>query len=684
MNGSEQCRASNQDPVRSRASLFARPCEPGERWRGIWPRLFIDVAELDELRTRLESHPAWRNLYFPPDDSPDFERAPLDAAFDSGGRLQAYSFLRMTWHALLYRITGEEKYLRAARYFIPYFGQINARLLRLKIGGDNQHQDLFSGFFLWAAAWAYDLLHGALPADEEALLRTTLAAQARLLFDDFESSTNVTAYEQNHTYIPACGLGLAAIVLWGEEPDAGRWLGAARAIMDRSGQALGADGYFFESVGYFGYAYNWHVMFAAALKRMTGEDWFPRPLFHAVELYVSHSMLPGGKQAFDLADWGPKKGQPGYDAPWHTHPTEIAMPPLLGIKRHSPPNAGLDALIRWLQPRTTPWEANALFELVWGDPPPAEPVAMPDGLLPHGHHFASHDVLFWRSSWSNPNAVAAVFKAGPPEGHHAAALLREWPDWRMNSGHAHPDAGSFILFAGGKFLANDTGYTARKWTRDHNCLLIDGEGQLHDGRYHCFNHVDYRRLDAIRLEDVRVDEEVMTATAILDEAYDESLWMREVRRCFVLVQGRWLVIYDRLVSRDPRVYTFLWHADTPPRPAGRDCWLIDQGESRVVLRSLLPIATSTVTTTVVEAYTDVPDAGEPMQRGWHLANSSESAQTHRFLHVAVIGDGHLEPDDFHARLEAGGVVHLSLGRESCEICLPEREGDQVKFTVSSF
>lgn len=626
------------------------------------------------LKKRLQDHPDWRRLYFPADDSPDFQRAPIGAAFDAGGRLQAYSFLRMTWHALLHRITGEKKYLEAARRFMPFFPQINARLLRLKIGGDNQHQDLFSGFFLWAAAWAYDLLHDVLPEDERVALRTTLAAQASLLFADFETSKEVTAYEQNHTYIPACGLGLASIVLWGEEAEAGRWLGAARAIMDRSSRALGADGYFFESIGYFGYAYNWHVMFAAALKRVTGEDWFARPLFCAVERYVAHSMLPGGEQAFDFADWGPKKGQGGYDAPWHMHPTEIAMPPLLGIRRHSPPNAALDALIRWLQPRATPWEGNALFELVWGDPPPPAPVPMPDGVLPRAHHFASHEVLFWRSSWSDPEAVAAAFKAGPPEGHHATALLREWPDWRMNSGHAHPDAGSFILFARGKFLANDSGYTARKWTRDHNCLLIDGEGQLHDGRYHCFNHVDYRRLNEIRLENVRAEDDVMAATAVLEAAYDEALWMRRVRRDFILIEGRWLVIRDTLESRDPRTYTFLWHSDRPPVEQAPGRWLIDQGEARLVLLSLHAPEATEIRPTVIEAYTDVPDAGEKMQRGWHLAHHSPSVRQHEFLHAALIGDAALDPANFAASVDDGGVVVLRHGRETRRVRLPSADG----------
>ena len=70
-----------------------------------------------------------------------------------------------------------------------------------------------------------------------------------------------------------------------------------------------------------------------------------------------------------------------------------------------------------------------------------------------------------------------VFKCGPFIGHEAIDDFSYDP----GGGHVHPDAGHFIVFANGKWLIRDDGYQD-KWTKQHNTLLIDGAGQLGEGR----------------------------------------------------------------------------------------------------------------------------------------------------------------------------------------------------------
>ena len=48
------------------------------------------------------------------------------------------------------------------------------------------------------------------------------------------------------------------------------------------------------------------------------------------------------------------------------------------------------------------------------------------------HYFSDHEVVYWRSSWDD-DATAFAFKAGPPEGHAAAAKLKLFPDWRLST-----------------------------------------------------------------------------------------------------------------------------------------------------------------------------------------------------------------------------------------------------------
>ena len=80
------------------------------------------------------------------------------------------------------------------------------------------------------------------------------------------------------------------------------------------------------------------------------------------------------------------------------------------------------------------------------------------------------------------------------------------PDWRLSSGHAHPDAGSFIIWSKGKYLTGDAGYAGVPMTAHHNAVVIGGKGQGKEGSGHdAFADIPYDRLDGIRIEDLKAD-----------------------------------------------------------------------------------------------------------------------------------------------------------------------------------
>ena len=92
--------------------------------------------------------------------------------------------------------------------------------------------------------------------------------------------------------------------------------------------------------------------------------------------------------------------------------------------------------------------AEDFWSLVWYD---AKLKSVPIEKQQAWHYFPDHEVFYWRSNWSK-DATAFAFKCGPPEGHHTEAMLKQFPDWRLSSGHAHPDANSFIIFTRGQYL----------------------------------------------------------------------------------------------------------------------------------------------------------------------------------------------------------------------------------------
>jgi Heparinase II/III-like protein len=112
---------------------------------------------------------------------------------------------------------------------------------------------------------------------------------------------------------------------------------------------------------------------------------------------------------------------------------------------------------------------------------PREHKADPDLATANLALLSDHEVFCWRSDW-NRDATAFSFKCGPPEGHHTAAMLEQFPDWRLSDGHAHPDANSFIVFARGQYLTGDTGYAGVPMTEHRNTMLVNGKGQAKEGR----------------------------------------------------------------------------------------------------------------------------------------------------------------------------------------------------------
>src|SRR5438874_7376917 len=176
--------------------------------------------------------------------------------------------------------------------------------------------------------------------------------------------------------------------------------------------------------------------------------------------------------------------------------------------------------------------AEDFWSLVWYD---AKLKPVPIERQSASHYFPDHDVFYWRSDWSK-GATAFAFKCGPPEGHHTEALLKQFPDWRLSSGHAHPDANSFIIFARGEYLTGDSGYAGVPMTEHHNTLLINGKGQAKEGEGHdAFAAVPYELLNRIRIDEVKIEKDRIIVRGDATAAYEPELGLNKIVREFVYV-----------------------------------------------------------------------------------------------------------------------------------------------------
>jgi hypothetical protein len=282
--------------------------------------------------------------------------------------------------------------------------------------------------------------------------------------------------------------------------------------------------------------------------------------------------------------------------------------------------------------------------------------------IPTSYFFKDSGVAYWRSDWT-PAATAIAFRCGPPEGHHVTELLPGIPEWRLNTGHAHPDANSFIVFAHGRYLTGDTGYTGVKMTRDHNTVLVDDRGQEKDGRHEMFTSVPYDRLDRIQLTEVWSTPDVFYAKGEAAAAYYADLRLRKFERNLLFVAPDHLVVWDQLSSDQARTYSWLLNSDVAIERASAGVMTSRIGVTSLSVDALLPSSVATEVRPLVVTSQGRPgevENGQQVQRGFQLVEKiSQPTKNGEFLNlVSIAANG--SADRPTARALDGGASGVQL------------------------
>jgi hypothetical protein len=592
---------------------------------GVHPRVYVTDKEIEELRRRSRTTHSelWqkallnvRALKADPPPPPAQKRRDQN---DVG--------LAIAEAAFIYKIEGDRKYLEAAKKYMDAAASYDI----WGYANNKPNVDLAAGHLLYGLGWGYDLLYHDLNDQERARYREKLIKQARLQADYFKPKPGRTfAYSQNHTFIPIAGLGVAAYALYGETPEAAEWAQLARAIFDRVLMTYSQDGFYYEGFEYWIFSTPWLVHYMDAQAHSTGEDLYDRPGFRQMHKYVAHSMLPTGGYVFDFGDIfeGPlTRAGKGEEYP-RTHPgghfyTNYNLLYRLAQRFQNGEAAGV---ADWLK-SFEQVNAEEFWSLVWYDPG-VKPV--PITRQETWHYFPDHDVFYWRSDWTK-NATAFAFKCGPPEGHHSKRLLEEFPDWRLSSGHAHPDANSFIIFARGKYLTGDTGYAGVPMTQHHNTLLINGKGQAREGDGHdAFVDVPYERLDRIRIVAVKAESGSVVLRGDATAAYEPDLGVKKFVRELAYKPGDGFYISDEIETAKPAIITSVLHADDLVEADSSKRFVINTGGVKLLIEPLEPTevrAAIEPNTLTAPGPPGAVDKGERQERGQKLLLSTSQPTT---------------------------------------------------------
>ncbi|PYS23156.1 MAG: hypothetical protein DMF72_10425 [Acidobacteria bacterium] len=598
--------------------------------RGVHPRVYVTDKELAVLRVR--AHTTHRELW---QQALSHVRAlngdppppPAEAR-----RQQNEVAIAIAEAAFIYKIEGDKKYLDAARKYMD-------AAVSYDIWGyasNKPNVDLAAGHLLYGLGWGYDLLYHDLTDQERTRYRQKLIKQARLMADYFKPKSGKTySYSQNHTFIPIAGLGIAAYALYDETPEAPGWAALSRAIYDRVLATYSQDGYYYEGFEYWIFSTPWLVHYLDAHAHATGEDLYDRPGFRLMHEYVAHSMLPNGDYVFDFGDIfeGPlTRAHKGDEYP-RTHPqghfnTNYNL--LYRVAQRFQ-NGEAQGVAEWLK-SFGQVNAEDFWSLIWYD---AKLKPAPIAKQERWHYFPDHEVVYWRSDWSK-NATAFAFKCGPPEGHHTEPLLKQFPDWRLSSGHAHPDANSFIIFARGKYLTGDSGYAGVPMTEQHNTLLINGKGQGKEGEGHdAFADLSYELLNRIRISEVKAEKDRVIVRGDASAAYSPDLGLKKFEREFAYTLGGDFTITDEVETSKPVTLTLLLHADDRIQRVGDNRFSINIGGVKLLIdptidepKELKDFQTAIETNTVTApGPPGAVDKGERQARGQKLSLSTPEPVT---------------------------------------------------------
>ena len=436
------------------------------------PYLFFGAGDLAELRARSVG-PMKRQLdvllQFADAHLGDVSPAALSGGEERRGDILQNQFLAHTLvYSFLALVTGSERYRDAAKRWALALARMNEWVGSIDPRGKCTGCGYPEGWGVTALAVAYDWLHHDFTDVERALLRDKIGAVCSGLFGAANAGEWWTGANLHHdTWIPLGGLGVGAMAVIDELPDAPRWAERAREALHEALDWLDGDGAWPEGPCGWAFAMISAIPFWDAYRRrfpVRAASFLGHPWLQRTAGFRIHARLPDGR-FLGFGDCHPHGG-------YQQNAVEAA-PTLRWLSARY-----RNAVAQWQAARE--WEKHpnpytAAWEIVWMDPEVPEAPARD---LPVGALFDNQGIVYQRTGW-DADATVVAFRCDSLLGRRAAALYRPGDEARFNNSttHVHADANAFAVWARGE-LAVVTPRYGQNATEFSNTLLVDGKGQL--------------------------------------------------------------------------------------------------------------------------------------------------------------------------------------------------------------
>ena len=488
------------------------------------PRIGITGADLDRVRGNLDKEPwagLWKRILA---KSEWVRRGQLDPQRAFGGVGGQNVRFRMTEGlecVAIHALVGKDA--AAAKALSDFFEAWDPTPLESDIGDTDfmSSGEFFEGLAV-VLDWTWDLLTEA----ARAKLRAIVERRARHNYDGFigRKSWEATIEANNHSMASMGAVGLAAIALWNETADASLWAGLAHAKMKAYlASSFDADGGCYEGTMYGPFGLFRILPFSDCCARFGAEDAMADGFLDRVLNQLTNELIPGRQRMLPINDtdgnylpWG---GTLFLYAAAHYH-NPLARWMWIDVEQRHAGHGG----------HTWP------FALLWEDglsdrKPPNQLIAVTRG----------RGTLIVRTGWEKHDFLAA-FECGR----------------RLPGTHGQSDVGHFLIYAEGRCLAADTGYSneavegSPHQSVGHNLVLVDGKGEVVTGN---------GQATAGRLVQWERRKTLVWAQADLANAFAQQNYnpLAVAQRSFIVLTGPdpYVVVADAFV-KDVKDHDYTW------------------------------------------------------------------------------------------------------------------------------
>ncbi len=541
------------------------------------PMLFFTDARIGQFRKRIEDDAAAKAAW---DELLERARGMLDARlvtrdYAESGAGQHGNYGRPSSQmadmggtlGLAYKMTGERKYARKLREAMLHYGTYS------RWAGDAHHDppwhsELNTARFCFGYAVAYDSIYDFLGAGKRKQIADSMLRLGILptLNDWLLGGQRIHALDSmGHNWWSVCVsmAGLATLSILDDEPRADEWTRRIDDsfvewfyyegnILQNKSTNFDRKGAFYESVNYANYALSEYLLFRLAYSNVFSRNEAAEIglLDTCGDLFI-HTCYPTAESLLSV-NFGDSSLRAGADR---------TLRMLLAN--------GFDSeAYHWYLSKTDYRLARDPISLVYDC---TRPVEDPPENLPQSEVYSDIGWGVMRSGWED-NATMLAVKSG------------------FTWNHAHPDAGSFILFHNGKPLLIDSGncsYSRREYTsyyrrsRAHNVILTDGVAQnpqdcAAGDRGTVTEGTVCNLLDAGGLKYVMADATGPTSWKF-SRNYRHFLWVGDV-----------ILIFDDVRTHEAGVLEWLLHYDGGYDKDGNSIRIENGEEAAVLVKSLYP------------------------------------------------------------------------------------------------